>query len=93
MTTRKNNRVEKGFKVKADDKLNPELKKEIQGVRGLIWGNLPEINPRFELAQDPNGPRIYIQDTETGSISPAIGLCNIRGAIEALNWITNFNHT
>lgn len=86
----KNGRVEKGFKVSSDEKMNPELKKDIQGLRGLLWANIPKINPRFEIAQHPDRPEIYFQDTETGRISEPIGLCDSHGAIEALNWITDY---
>jgi hypothetical protein len=81
-------KAEKGFKVKKDNSMNPELKKEIQGLRGLIWNNMPALHSRFEMAQHPERPAVYIQDTKTGRISEPIGLCDLRGAIEALNWIS-----
>lgn len=66
--------------------MNPELKAEIQGVRGLIWSNMPKIrNKRFEMAPHPDLPAVYIQDTKTGKITEHIGLCNLHGAIQILN--------
>jgi hypothetical protein len=90
MNNKKSNTAQKQFKVSADEKLNPELKKDIQGLRGLMFGGLPKLNPRFQYATHPDRPCLIFQDTETGNISNPIGLCDSRGFIDALNFMTGF---
>lgn len=77
----------KKFNVTSDNKFNPQLKEEIQGLRGLMFNALPKLNKRFEAAQCPDAPQLVFLDLETGKTSEAIGLCNCRGFIEALNWL------
>lgn len=73
------------FKVTDDNHMNPELKKEIQDLRGLMWSNTPKItNQRFVISQDAEKPAIHIMDTETKKIS-RISLCDYWGAVKVLN--------
>lgn len=76
----------KEFKVLSDDRLNPQLKEEIQGLRGLMWQSMPNIkSKRFMMSQCPDRPAVIIRDTLTGKTSTEIGLCDLHGAIQVIN--------
>jgi len=73
------------FDLKTDDTMNPALKAEVQGLRGLMWGNAPIIlNPRFQIARDQYTPTIHIRDAYTG-LEVSVGLCDYWGAVNVLN--------
>jgi hypothetical protein len=91
MGKKNNNTAQKDFKVSTDDAMNPELKADIQGLRGLMFNNLPDLNPRFVYATHPNRPCLIFHDTETDLISEPIGLCDSHGFIKALNFMTEYN--
>jgi len=59
------------MKVKNDRKLNPRLRKQIQGLRGMIVGaaELHSVPKRFKITPDPTHPRMDITDRTTGKTS------------------------
>ena len=76
----------KKFKISTDKNLNPELKKDVQSLRGMIFSNMPNVeNDRFQMSSCIDRPAVIILDTVTGKITNPISLCNLRGAIQVLN--------
>lgn len=76
----------KKFHLRTDEKMNPQLKQEVQGVRDIIWNAMPQIEAdHFVISQCLDRPAVLIMDTRTQRVSNPIGLCNLRGAIQIIN--------
>ena len=73
-----NNKV----KIKSDNKLNNELKDEVQTLRGMI--NTGEPSERFGRTYHPDLPKMIVLDRETGK-SVEVSLCDASGVMKALS--------
>lgn len=54
--------------VSTDARMNPELKEEVQGLRGSMLGQAEkhEIPERFTVVPHPDRPALIITDSTTG---------------------------
>lgn len=69
-----------------DEKMNPELRAEVQGLRGSIVTQAEKtpLPSRFTSEPDPGRPAMIITDTASGR-STSVGLCDYFGAIQVLS--------
>lgn len=71
----------------SDQDLNPTLRKQVVGLRGMIFGNVMKANetlPEYYNVESVDGePCALITDLRDGK-DLKVGLCDLSGALEAL---------
>ena len=75
------------YKIKSDKKLNPELKKQMVGLRSAMFGqvNKTKLPKRFTIVMNNDEPNGNITDTTTGRISKRVPLCALGDVKQTLN--------
>jgi hypothetical protein len=71
-------------KIKSDERLNPQLKEEVQTLRGVI--NIGQGSNRFTTARSEDTPGVIITDLHTGrtTTSPLFAASNVMDALKEL---------
>ena len=69
----------------SDKDMNPELRKQVVGLRGVIRGqvNTKVLPDRFTTTPVEGTPRMLITDNESG-VELEISLCDYHGACKAI---------
>ena len=78
----------KRMKLRGDDKLNPQLKKEVQSLRQAFKNTAEEqpIAERFDVAQSVDRPGMWVTDKATGKevFVPLFAYGTVRRILSAL---------
>ena len=74
----------KVMEIKTDNKLNPQLKREVQTLRGMI--NTGVNSERFKKAPCKDKPGYIVTDTQTGKqvMVPLFALSDVMNVLNAL---------
>ena len=75
----------KVYTVKGDEKLNPELKKQVVDLRSKIMGQCGDLPERFVLTMSIHGPRGTITDKQTGKTTSPVGLYALSDVVRVIN--------